>query len=81
MQSIYLSNVLLAKNRGIYITSKELDGEPELRNKLTAIWISGLLDLVGSFDTLVLLEDEAAIREFRRMIQICERTKNPIPFS
>ena len=61
---------------GFYLCDAEMDREPELRNKITAIWIRSLIDSIeGEQRYLSKYRDEANKRGFANMCLICDRLR------
>lgn len=66
----------MANNWGFYLFSEELDSEPQLRNKITTIMISGLMDtLEGEQRVLDEYKAEAEKNGYVNMVAWCVRTK------
>lgn len=65
-----LAPAIVLKNWGFYLYEKEFDGEPELRNKLTAIWFSSLYDTLAAE-----VRDNGAY--YQNLFEACERIGRP----
>ena len=74
--TLVIDGKILAENWGVYLTHTDLDTEPELRNKIAAIWISGLLDsLDAQKRVLDKYEEEAKSKNYKNMVIWCQRAR------
>ena len=66
----------MANNWGFYLFSKELDSEPQLRNNITVIMVSGLLDTVEAEKRVIdKYKLEAEEKGYSNMAIWCDRAK------
>jgi len=74
LYSLFSDNLILVKNWGLYLFSPEFKSEPELRNKIGAIWITSLLDsLEGELRSLDWHRQEANNRCLPHLLQVCDQ--------
>ena len=66
----------MANNWGFYLFSDELDSEPQLRNKITVIMISGLLDTVEAENRVLdTYKAQAEENGYSNMVLWCEKAR------
>ena len=66
----------MANNWGFYLFNSELDAEPQLRNKISVVMISGLLDTVEAKDRVIdTYKREAKEKGFESIVAWCDRAK------
>lgn len=66
----------MANNWGFYLFSGELDSEPQLRNKITVVMISGLFDTLEAESRVIdVYKAEAEKKGYANMVAWCESAR------
>jgi len=66
----------MANNWGFYLFSSELAGEPQLRDKISVVMISGLLDTVEAKNRVIeAYRRDAKTKGFENIVAWCDRAK------
>lgn len=73
LYSLLSDNLNICRSWGFHFFSPEFDNEPELRNRIGAIWITSLLDsLEGEIRLLASIRERAAERDLPHVLDACD---------
>jgi len=63
--------LMCGRNWGIYLVSRLLDSEPELRNRIAVVWLASLISVAEAERRLVGLREEAIARSLTHLVDAC----------